>query len=392
MRKQEKRTKQPQQDMQNNQTKQPIQDTTQQINPFTPLFGRVPAVIAGREEIITSLVEALSTNAASPELCSIITGVRGSGKTTLLRYLSTRAEELGWIVASTTAHDGMLQDLLIKARNSATHLIDSERQRKIKQISIASIGSIAFEDAPKEDSNWQSKITSLLEALEETNTGILFVVDEIDSSLDEMVRLATIFQLLIGENRKVALFMAGLPHHASSLLLGKTTSFLRRAQQFKLGPIPNYSVKEAFQLTIQEAGREIDADALNFAAEAIGGFPYLLQLVGFRTFRAAQNSQIITLEHVKQGTKIAKEELKEKIFDSTIEELSAGDVEFLEAMNKTQEYTARAEIAKATRRDSSWISRYKKRLLEAGVIEEPRAGKFKFSLPGFAEYLAQESS
>lgn len=362
-----------------------------QANPFTPLFGRVPTVIAGREQIIENLTDALGSDAISPELCSIITGVRGSGKTTLLRYLSSCAEELGWVVASTTAEKGMLQDLLIKARESCAHLVGNSAKKKITQVGIAPVGSVSFKDVSEEETNWRSKITSLLEDLQKTNTGILFVIDEIDSSLDEMVQLATIFQLLVGEEKKVALFMAGLPYQASSLLLGKTTSFLRRAQQFKLQAIPDYSVKEAFCMTIQQGGKEIDNDALNYAVKAIGGFPYLLQLVGFRTWKASQDSQSIKLKHVKQGIEIAKEELKQKIFDSTIKELSEGDIEFLCAMNKEHDFTTRAEIAKASGRDSSWISRYKKRLLEAGVIEEPRQGRFKFSLPGFAEYLAEES-
>lgn len=360
-----------------------------QTNPFTPLFGRVPSFIAGREQITESLVEALGSDATSPELCSIISGIRGSGKTTLLRYMSSQAEQLGWIVASTTAESGMLQDLLIKAKESAAHIVDDQPRRKITQVGISSVGSISFEATSAKDSNWRSKITALLEDLEKYNTGILFVVDEINSSLNEMVHLATVFQLLIGEERKVALFMAGLPYQVSSLLLGKTTSFLRRAQQFNLGSIPDYSVKEAFSLTVKQAGKTIDDNALEYAVKAIGGFPYLLQLVGFRAWRASQGSQTITLAHVKQGAKIAQEELKEKIFASTIEELSAGDIEFLNAMNKQQDFTTRAEIAKRTGRDSSWVSRYKKRLLVAGVIEEPRQGKFTFSLPGFAEYLSE---
>lgn len=367
-----------------------MSDQQQNTNPFTPLFGRVPAVIAGREDIIASLSEALESDAISPELCSIITGVRGSGKTTLLRHLSFCAEQLGWVVASTTAEKGMLKDLLVKAKTSAAHLVEKKEQRKITQVGIGSIGSVAWETTSDEDSNWRSKITLLLDELSKTNTGILFVVDEIDASLEEMTQLATVFQLLVGENKKVALFMAGLLYHVSSLLLGKTTSFLRRAQQFKLGSIPDYAIKEAFCLTIQEAGKEIDKDALDYAVKVIDGFPYLLQLVGFRAWNASKNSQTITLKNVKQGAEIAKEELRDKIFTSTMQELSNGDKEFLKAMNKDNEYTLRCEIEKATKRDSSWISRYKKRLLEAGVIEEPFQGKFKFSLPNFAEYLAQE--
>lgn len=362
----------------------------EQINPFTPLFGKVPAVIAGREDIIARLSDALESDAASPELCSIITGVRGSGKTTLLRYLESCAGELGWVVASTTAEKGMLDDLLLKARESAAHLVEKKGKKKLTQVGVAPLGSLAWENDADEGANWRSNITSLLDELAKSDTGILFVVDEIDGSLDEMVRLATVFQLLIGENRKVALFMAGLPYHVSSLLLGKTTSFLRRAQQFKLGPIPDYAVEEAFRATVQEAGKGIEDDALDFAVQAIDGFPYLLQLVGFRAWNASRDARTIALSHVEQGVRVAKEELKDRVFASTLEELSAGDMEFLAAMKKDGAYTSRPEIAQATGRDSSWISRYKKRLLEAGVVEEPRRGKLKFALSGFAEYLAEE--
>ena len=256
---------------------------------------------------------------------------------------------------------------------------------------MASIGvrwhTLAFVDV-----GWRSlRYSTLLDKLSATNTGILFVVDEVDGGLEEMVQLATVFQLLIGENKKVALFMAGLPYHVSSLLLGKTTSFFRRAQQFKLGRIPDYSIKEAFRLTIQEGGKTIEKDALALAVQEIDGFPFLLQLVGFRSWKASGDSATIQLDHVKQGAEIAKEELKDRIFTSTMEELSGGDKEFLFAMNRNEEYTQRQEIAKATGRDSSWISRYKKRLLEAGIIEEPRQGKFRFSLPSFATYLDEEA-
>lgn len=368
-----------------------MDNTEHQVNPFTPLFGRVPAVIAGREEIINGLGEALESRAISPELCSIFTGVRGSGKTTMLRHLSFCAEQLGWVVASATAERGMLADLLGKARASSAHLIGGAPKKQITQLGVGSLASVSWENVPEEEQNWRAKITALLEELSPTNTGILFIVDEIDASLDEMVQLATVFQLLIGENRKVALFMAGLPHHVSSLLLGKTTSFLRRAQQFKLGRIPDYSIKEAFRLTVQEGGKQIEKDALELAVREIDGFPFLLQLVGFRAWKASGDFNTIKLEHVKQGAEIANEELKDRIFTSTMEELSEGDKEFLFAMNRNEKYTQRSQIAKATGRDSSWISHYKKRLLEAGVIEEPRQGKYKFSLPNFSTYLQEET-
>ena len=51
---------------------------------------------------------------------------------------------------------------------------------------------------------------------------MLFTVDEVDPTLDEMVQLAAFYQHFVREGRKVALLMAGLPHNISSLLNNKT--------------------------------------------------------------------------------------------------------------------------------------------------------------------------
>ena len=42
---------------------------------------------------------------------------------------------------------------------------------------------------------------------------MLFTVDEVDPTLDEMVQLAAFYQHFVREGRKVALLMAGLPHN-----------------------------------------------------------------------------------------------------------------------------------------------------------------------------------
>ena len=359
-------------------------------NPFTPVFGKIPPVLAGRTSVVDSLVCALSSDASSPELCSIITGVRGSGKTTLLQYIKFAAEELGWIVPSVTSQAGMLDDILQRARSAAQHLANPSpgNGKKLTSLKGPHIG-VTWENEPALPMNFRSQITEMLDQLEATNTGILFLVDEIDGELDEMITLSTVFQHLIGENKKVALLMAGLPYHVNSLLTGKTTSFLRRAAQFHLGNLQNFEVEEAFNLTVQEGGKSIAEDALDLAVAKIEGFPFMMQLVGFRSWAASGKSEIIEANHVKQGSKIAREELKSRIFGATVSELTKSDLEFLAAMNKG-EHTERAEIAQRTGRSSSWISKHKKRLLSSGVIEETRLGNVKFALPGFAEYLTEE--
>lgn len=360
-----------------------------QSNPFTPGFGDVPAVLAGREAIINDMLEAFEGNGSSPDLRSIFTGARGTGKTALLTYLGFRAQQAGWIVADSVAGKGMLDDLLQRAQSSASKLVDTREKPKLKGIGIGQLGSIEWDNPPRPEENWRTKMTRLLDALEQTDTGIVFSVDEIDGSLDEMVQLVSTFQLFVRENRKVALMMAGLPFHVSTLLTGKTTSFLRRAAQHNLDSIPSYEVKEAFRLTVEEGGKTIGPDALEAAATAISGFPFMFQLVGYRSWNASRNSTEITTESVVKGVEIANEELASRVYDATIAELSKGDLDFLGAMNPDGSPTERTTIAERTGKSSNWISAYRRRLLEAGVINEPRPGKYAFALPGFGAYVHQ---
>ena len=180
--------------------------------------------------------------------------------------------------------------------------------------------------------------------------------------------------------------MAGLPFRVSALLTGKSTSFLRRAAQHSLGSIPSYEVKEAFRLTVEDAEKSISDEALDAAAKAIDGFPFMFQLVGYRAWNAARLADVITLQDVEQGAKIAQEELESRVFLSTLAELSAGDLEFLRAMNVSGP-TSRGVIGERLGKPSGFVSTYKRRLLEAGVIEESVPGTLRFALPGFGQYL-----
>lgn len=356
-----------------------------QANPFTPVFGKVPPYMAGRELIIEDMVQAFETGGANPDLCTIFVGARGTGKTALLTYLGFCAQRSGWIVADTTASDGMLEDILERAKAAAAHLIPADASTHLNSVNIGSLGGISWDHTPAK-ANWRTKMSSLLDQLSDTKTGLVITVDEIDGSIDQMVELVTTYQHFVREGRNVALLMAGLPYKVSALLSGKTTSFLRRASRRTLGSIPSYEVKEAFRLTVEDGGKKIGNDALDVASNAIAGFPFMFQLVGYRSWNAARQAGEITCEHVHQGVEIAREEFEHRVLAATFAELSKGDIAFLKAMN-AQGITTREQLAQRTGKKSSYISTYKKRLLEAGVIDEENTGEFTFALPGMGEYV-----
>ncbi len=359
-------------------------------NPFTPAFGKVPAFMAGREQITEDMVQAFAGEGGDPNLCSIFVGARGTGKTALLTYLGQQAAQQGWVVANVSAQEGMLDDVLQRVREAAAHLVDDAPKRRLTGIGIASLGSASWENEPASGANWRTRMNGLFDQLAEADAGIVITVDEVDPALPEMTELCTTFQHFVRENRKAALLMAGLPHKVSALLSGRSTSFLRRAFRHDLGPIASYDVEEAFRLTVESGAKRIDDDALAEAVRQIDGFPYMFQLVGYRAWNAARLSPAICEEHVRRGARLAREVLAASVYDATISELSKNDLAFVRAMNPgAGEKTTRDELKTRLGKSSSHVSTYRKRLLDAGVIEEGLDGTFSFALPGFGEYVNQ---
>lgn len=355
------------------------------FNPFTPEFGKVPAYFAGREQVLSDILSAFEEQTMN--LCALFVGPRGCGKTALLTYLGNEASRLGWVVANVSATSGMLEDIVQRTEESASHLIVASSEKRLTGVNIAGIGGATWDAKSNTKANWRTRMNNLLERLGEADIGLLITVDEVDVSLDEMSHLVSTYQHFVRENRKVALVMAGLPFHISSLLSGKNTSFLRRAQRFELGPLAPYEVEEAFRLTVEEGGRLINEEALSEAVEAIDGFPFMLQLLGYRAWRMHPDDAFLSVDDVRAGAQRAQRELEDRIFDVTYAELSRADRAFLAAMAQDGKTSRRIDLMERLGKPSGHISTYKKRLVQSGVIGETLDGDFYFALPGFKEYV-----
>ena len=181
--------------------------------------------------------------------------------------------------------------------------------------------------------------------------------------------------------------MAGLPHNVSMLLNDKTVSFLRRAQQERLGRIPDGEVRAALRQTVVECGRTIGDSALDIAVSSIEGFPFLMQLVGFRAWDVNPTRQEVSLEDVQSGVERAKTEMESRILEATYRNLSDGDLLFLKAMLMDDGDSSVAEIGDRLQWSTSQVAQYRRRLIDAGVIGERRRGVIGFDLPYMREYV-----
>ena len=60
-------------------------------NPFTPIFGKIPAYMAGRTDLVDEMDFALKGSGNDPALVSVFVGARGAGKTALLSLFANMA-------------------------------------------------------------------------------------------------------------------------------------------------------------------------------------------------------------------------------------------------------------------------------------------------------------
>lgn len=359
-------------------------------NPFTPTFGEAPAEFAGRATLLRSLANAYRRQQRDPFLTTLISGARGTGKTSLLTVAGETARENGWVTADVSAIPGMLEDIIERTADSASHLIATEGTARITGVGIGRIINLELERPDQSAGNWRTRMNRMLDQLAEKDVGLLITVDEVTASLDEMITLASVYQHFVRENRKVALLMAGLPHNVSQLLQDKSVSFLRRAKQVHLGRIQDSDIETAFGKTLRKAGKDVHDEDMREALEAIAGFPYMMQLVGYHTWEIS-SSEIVKNDELAKGVEHAVRELKNEVLEASWKTASSKDREFLAAMAQNEVPVSLVSIAEQLGVSNSYAGQYKYRLLEQGLIEEPVTGEVDFALPAFKEFVLERS-
>ena len=356
-------------------------------NPFTPSFGENPYSLVGRRDETRRIVRAFERTSRDPYLFTLITGARGTGKTALLSYAAETAEANGWIAVSAYAMPGMLEMLYESALDASAHVIDIAANARLSNITAGPVGA-SWENPASDQPTWHTRMSRVVSALSEKGVGILFTLDEVVPELDEVIALASSCQLFVREGFRVALYIAGLPRATSQLVNHKSVSFLRRAMQFKLGSVADYDAEMALEKTVLSAGKTMDAEALRYAAAATGGYPFMIQLVGYRIWEWGEEHDVLAMEDALRGVDTARREFEDRILAPSYYELSEMDRAFLHAMLEDDGQSALVDIAARMGRGNSYAAQYKRRLLDQGIIEESYDKRLSFGLPGMREFVS----
>lgn len=357
-------------------------------NPFKPTAGARPPLLIGRADMRQDFAESIENGPGAPGLLSIFTGPRGIGKTVMLGEIEDEALEHGWVVISETATAGLINRIGSAVRSAAEELGDGPAGRRITGLTLGVV-RVDTQLPPVPEIHWRRQITELLEKLRTRETGLLISIDEIHAvDRTELAEIAAVVQHLIRENLPIGLVLAGLPKAVEDLLNEGVSTFLRRAEKYDLHRTSIDEVAEAFRDTFSESGVNISDGHLRQLADATGGYPFLIQLVGYHVWSQARKAgATVTDQALASGIQKARRRMGATVLQSAYSALSDVDQSYLLAMAEDEGPSSTTTIAERLGVNLVYGGQYRLRLLAAGVIETTSRGYVDFAVPTFREFL-----
>lgn len=370
-------------------------------NPFKPTAGKMPPILIGRQSIIDDFKEGLENGAGAPGRLMLITGQCGYGKTVMLTELGRVAKDAGWEVISETASEGMCDRLVSALVRPGMKLrgVNVQPSIGVSGILNASLGGASF--SVDQVALTLREVVNQRLAKMPRGKGIVFTIDEAQAaSMADMVALATTIQHVIrdedmrdvsdSDKHGVAFVFAALPSLMDELLHERVLTFLRRSVQHDLGLVAYPDVRSAYIEVVREGGLAIDSEVAELAAEASDGYPYMIQLVGYYMWRAAEVrvSKEIEEADVIQGKKDALVLFDDAVCAPLFDGLTAAQKLFVKAVAKEAPQPAKvSEIANRAHRSASWVSKYRASLIKERVVESAGYGLVRLSASHLAEYV-----
>lgn len=368
-------------------------------NPFSPTFGVSPPVIAGRDDILDAISDALATGPSHPDYTTLFLGVRGAGKTVMLNAVEDLARARGWLVISEDALSAGLLGRVARAAAQLLSELDTNpdkriTSRRIKSVTAAGVG-VEFEQASEPDNagfgtaeDLRSVLSKLGDILSNTGSGLIITLDELlNADISEIRQFGSVIQHVCRrEQRPVAFVGAALPHFEEELDVSDTATFLQRCSRYDIGQLDTAATRLAIAKPIRDRGASIDSEALNDAVAATSGYAFMVQLVGFHSWATASEPVTrITTNDVKTGIAQAHQRIGRLVFAPTWRGLSDMDRRFLLAMAQDENESRLADVSERLDVTTNYAGVYRRRLIRAGMIVA--AGKGRINL---AHYTARE--
>lgn len=369
-------------------------------NPYRPGFALAPATLAGRDEVIEDLVDALETVALDRRTPRpvLLVGARGMGKTVLLGELAARrGREYGWPTVHVEARPGGgLVEQLVEQLDACRALIEDQRAGRSFQAESAVIkaqlagvgGEVRFArsgGSAEQPVRLDRSLAALASSALERESGVVLTVDE--TQLAERVELAAlgaVLQRAVSADWPVVVALAGLP-----TMRTRTPTYFERAVWHDLDLVSSADAEFALTEPARGAGRPMQADAARLLAIASGGYPYAVQLYGHHAWRASSDERTISAQAAERALPRAQRELERGLYANRWRAASPSQQQYMTAvaaLHSAGGLPTGWAVADRLGRTTKQLSRIRDELLTQGTLTVEDTA-LRFAVPGMAAYV-----
>ncbi len=337
-------------------------------NPFNPTFGDIPELFLQAEtspKEITTLIQ--ESNFARS---IFITGVHGSGKTVYMtKVASLLTQDKDFIHIDLLNKEGMLESFV----NKLYYISNSLLNQALNSIEAISVGGLSLKFSQTD--NLEILLDEIMETLKARGKKVLITIDEVDDS-QPIQEFAQVFAALKRKNYLLFCLMTGLPELVLNIQNNSKLTFLLRSEKVIMTPLNNTAMVQAYQKVfdcpIEKAIR---------LAQLTAGYSYAFQLLGYYTFE--QNPSLSDDAFVSVR-KIYEFSLFDNAYQKILEGLSELDKRYLIAIQGGKKLE---DVCAIMKKDKVFVSQYRRRAIERGLIKPTRHGVVEYTLPLFSEYI-----
>lgn len=340
----------------------------------------------------------------------LITGLRGVGKTVLLGAFESRARASGWITvtAEITKNEdfgprmgSMIRRALFQVAPKISWTGKLRRAAgalRSFSIAVAPDGSVTAGidieplEGTADSGHLPDDLTDLLvalgEAAQERDTGIAFLVDEV-----QFLRVAEFEALIAGLHRTVqrrlpiTLVGAGLPQLPR--LAGEAKSYAERLFKFpRIGQLTPPQAEAALAQPAAYQGVSYEPGAIDVIVDYTEGYPYFLQEYGKIVWDLAPAGEPISARVTEEAQRAVEAKLDESFFRVRAERVTELELQYLRAMAElgSGEQSA-GDVAAVMGRTSNQLGPTRARLIDKGLIYTTSHGHGDFTVPQFDRYM-----
>jgi hypothetical protein len=332
----------------------------------------------------------------------LITGLRGVGKTVLLNTFDAIAEEQGFRTAKAEiTHEAEFRPLVARLARRALLAISPAKRMKQRARRAAAVfkaftlrtpegleigvdveALVGLGDSGDLGDDLSDLFLALGEAAKEHDTGIVFLLDEIQF-LDRAELEALIAALHQVAQRELPLTLTGAGLPQLPALTGAAKSYAERLFRFPtIDRLEEQAARDALELPARAEGVHYEGAATDRILALTEGYPYFLQEYGKHVWNVAAR-RTITNGDVERAHDLVQLELDESFFQVRIGRATKAELAYLAAMASlgTGPYRS-GEIATALGRPGpESVAPTRARLIEKGLIYSPSYGLNEFTVP-----------